>query len=317
MSSLHTRYRPTTFDKVLGQATVVKSLKGAIKAGRAKVFLFVGPSGTGKTTLARIVASEIIGSNASINNITEHDAAKFSGKEDVEKLLASIQYRAIGASPIKFIILDEVHRQSAAAWNAMLKSLEEPPAHVYYALCTTELGKIPKAILTRCLRYDLKPVSEDDIFKLLVEVCDAENLSTPDEVLESITEASNGSPRQALVYLEECALCTSASEAQKILRTTGQSKEAIDLARWLVGGKALNWIEAIKYVKALENSEAESVRIMLTQYFSAVLLNTKSDTKALQLLELMEAFSTPYNASDRMAPLLYSIGHAIKLGEGQ
>lgn len=313
MNSFHTKYRPETFDDVLGQPIVVKSLKKVIKDARAHSFIFTGPSGTGKTTLARILARNFIHGDSSISNLEEVDGASKSGADDIRELVARTLYRAIGGSPVKFIIIDEAHRLSAAAWTILLKPIEEPPPHVYYALCTTEVAKIPKAIITRCLRYDLKPVKEELLLELLIKVADAEKLEISDEILEIITEASNGSPRQALVYLEECLACKLPSEAREIVRISGLSREVVDLARWLVGGKGHTWAEAVKYVKALEGQEAEGCRIVLQNYFAAVLLGTKSDKVAINILQLIEAFKTPYYTPDKMAPLLYSIGLALKL----
>jgi len=315
MNSFHTKYRPKTFDDVLGQDITVKSLKRVIKDGRSKSFIFTGPSGTGKTTLARIVASQYIGSNPSVVNLEEIDGASRSGADDARALVTNSAYRAIGSSPVKFIIVDEAHRLSAAAWTVLLKPIEEPPAHVYYAFCTTDAAKIPKAIITRCARYDLKPVKEELILELLVMVCEAEKVDTSDEILEAIAENCNGSPRQALVYLEECLTCKNLAEAKEIMRDSGQSKEVIDLARWLVAGKAHTWAEATKYVKALAGQDAEGIRIVLQNYFATVLLNTKSDKTAANLLGLVEAFKTPYYTSDKLAPLLHSIGLAIRIDQ--
>lgn len=313
MSSLHTKFRPATFDDVLGQAATVKSLKKVIKDARGKSFLFTGPSGTGKTTLARILAAEFSGVDRSIVNIEEVDGASKSGADDVRELVQRTLYRAIGGSPIKFIIIDECHRLSAAAWTVLLKPIEEPPAHVYYALCTTDIGKVPKAIITRCLRYDLKPVKEDLLLELLIKVVDAEKLEIPDEILEAIAENSNGSPRQSLVYLEECLGCKSLNEALGIMRASGQTREVGALAKWLISGKGHTWLEATKFLKDLEGQEAESIRIILCNYFAAVLMNTKSDKAAAGILGLLEAFKTPYYSPDKMAPLMYSLGMALKL----
>jgi DNA polymerase-3 subunit gamma/tau len=204
---------------------------------------------------------------------------------------------------------------TSAAWEALLKPIEEPPAHVYYAFCTTEISKIPKTIITRCARYDLKPVKEDLICDLLVSVCERENIYPDDEVLELIVENSNGSPRQALVYLEECHSIKDASEARELMRASGQNKEVVDLARWLVAGKGHTWAAAMKLLKALEGQEAESIRIQLQIYFAAVLLNSKSDKAAASILGLVEAFSKPYYSSEKLAPLLYSIGVAIRMDQ--
>jgi DNA polymerase-3 subunit gamma/tau len=310
MTSLHTKYRPTTFDQVLGQSVVTASLRHVVKEGRAKTFLFTGPSGTGKTTLARILANEFSNRLATAANIEEINAADSSGADDMRGVVARSLYRAVGASPIKAIIVDEVHRLSAAAWNVLLKPTEEPPKHVYWLLATTEPGRIPKTLLTRCLRYDLKPVSEELIYGLLEEVCGAEGMDVDGAILEAIAENAGGSPRQGLAYLEACAACKTASEALQAMRSAGQSREAVDLARWLVNGSKGGWAEAIKLVKALEGMDAESIRITIVQYLSSVLVNTKDAKRARVLLGILECFDTQYLASDRMAPLLRSLGLA-------
>lgn len=313
MTSLHTQFRPETFDDVLGQEPVVKSLRKVIGDGRAHTFLFTGPPGTGKTTIARIVASEIAGKGSTIANIEEFPASEKSGKDDVKAVINHTHFRALGSSPVKAVIIDECHRLSAAAWDALLKPLEEPQAHVYWMLCTTEPGKIPKAILTRCLRYDLKPVSELDIYELLTWVNRKIESKTSEDILEAIAENSGGSPRQALVYLEACQYCETVPDALKVMRTAGQSKEIIDLCRFLIAPSGQNWGAAIKLVKAMDGVEAESARIVVSNYLVAVLLGTPKEDRAIPLLRTLDCFKTPYNTTDKLAPLLLSIALALNL----
>lgn len=312
MTALHVKYRPKSFEDLVGQKHILGSLKKVVKDQRAKTFLFTGPSGCGKTTLARILANQFAKGAGTQANIIEIDAASHSGAEAMRDVVAKAAYRAIGESPVKAFIVDEAHALSSAAWKVLLKPTEEPPEHVYWMFCTTEAGKIPPTIVTRSISYNLRSVSEDDLFKLLVQVADGENLDTPDEILEAVAEGALGSPRQALVFLEACIYAETAGQAREIMRNGGQSKEIIDLCRFLVSGKQ-GWMQITKLLKAINEANPESVRIVVANYLSAVLMNAKSDKEAARLMGILECFITPYAQSDKMAPLLHSIGLAIGL----
>lgn len=310
--SLPVKYRPTTFDDVVGQDQVVTSLKKVVADKRGKAFIFAGPSGTGKTTLARIVANAFAGEGASSANIIEIAAADHTGVDAMREITQRALTRAIGGSPVKAIILDEAHRLSSQAWDVLLKPIEEPPNHVYWFLSTTIPEKIPRTIQTRCLRFELRSVAEDTLLELLCKVADAEGMATPDDVLEVISEGSGGSPRQALTFLEACAACNNRSEAQALIRAGTGSKEAVDLCRFIVKGRGA-WPDAMRLVKAIE-ADAESIRIVVVNYLSVVLGNAKSNDEALRLLQLLDAFEKPYNVSDKLGPLMLSLGIAMGLG---
>ena len=313
MTSLPEKYRPLKFSHVIGQDHVVQSLQHVLKDRRGKVFLFTGPSGCGKTTLARILANEFAGGKATAANIEEVPAADHTGVGDMRNVAGRALYRAVGGSPVKAFIIDEAHRLSGSAWDVLLKPIEEPPAHVYWMFATTNPGKIPKTILTRCLRYDLKPVSETLIMGLLEAVAEAEGLDVSEEVLEAVAEGAGGSPRQALTYLEMCIYAESAGDARQLMRSAGQTREVVDLCRFLLKGHGRSWAEAVKLVKALEGTEAESTRIVVVNYIAAALMGTKDDKNARNLMTLLECFGTPYQQSDRIAPLLHSLGLALEL----
>jgi DNA polymerase III subunit gamma/tau len=315
MASLHVKYRPSKFEEVIGQEPVVKSLKRVIKDQRAHTFLFTGPAGTGKTTLARILANSFAGAQGTVANIREIPAADDTGVDAMREIIRHTLYRAIGESPVKANVIDECHRLSGAAWDVLLKPIEEPPPHVYWLFCSTNPGKIPKTILTRCLRYDLKPVIEEDLLELLVRVAEAEKLDAADEVIEACVEEAAGSPRQALVYLEACAYCETAGEARAAMRSAAQSKEVGDLCRFLLGQRGRTWAEAMRLVKAMGDVEAESVRIGVVNYLNVVLMGTKGDAKAKELLVMLEAFGKTYNPTDKTAPLLLSIGMALGMDQ--
>lgn len=313
MSSLHVKFRPSNFDEVVGQDQTIKSLKRVIKDGRAQVFLFTGNAGCGKTSIARILANSFAGGKATHANIQEIRAAENTGVDDMRTVIQHSTYRAIGASSVKSIIVDECHRLSGNAWDALLKAVEEPPPHLYWMFCSTNPAKIPKTIITRCLRYDLKPVNEEDLLELLLRVIEAEKLDVADEVVEAVVEEAGGSPRQALVFLEAVTFCETAGEARAAMRSAAQSKEAVDLAKFLLGKRGRTWAEAMKLVKALEGTDAESIRIVVTAYLTAVAMGAKSNDRAKSALAMIECFAQTYNPSDKHAPLLLSLGMALGL----
>ena len=198
------KYRPTTFDDVVGQTSVTSTLKNAIQSNQlAQSYLFCGPRGVGKTTCARIFAKEInlFQNTDQIDdlsyNIFELDAASNNSVDDIRNLTDQVRVPPqIGK--YKVYIIDEVHMLSQAAFNAFLKTLEEPPSHAKFILATTEKHKIIPTILSRCQIFDFKRVSNDDIVKNLKFVAQSENIKIEDEALYLIAEKSDGALRDSL-----------------------------------------------------------------------------------------------------------------------
>ena len=198
------KYRPLTFDQVVGQSSVTSTLQNAIKSNQlAQSFLFCGPRGIGKTSCARIFAKEINSFNSTDTidyfsfNIFELDAASNNSVDDIRNLVEQVRVPPqIGK--YKVYIIDEVHMLSQAAFNAFLKTLEEPPVHAKFILATTEKHKIIPTILSRCQIFDFKRVNNDDIVKNLKYVADQENITVDEDALFLIAEKSDGALRDSL-----------------------------------------------------------------------------------------------------------------------
>lgn len=203
MKSLAVKYRPKTFDDVKGQNGVKIILQRQIITNTIKHgYLFCGGAGTGKTTCARIFANEI---NGGLGTPIELDAASNNSVEDIRNLCNQAQTKALDAE-YKVFILDECHSLSNQAWQAMLKTLEEPPAKSIFIFCTTNPEKIPQTILSRVQRYNFSKLDDDLIYKRLAEICELENIKVEDDrPLHYIAKLANGGMRDAITMLDICS----------------------------------------------------------------------------------------------------------------
>lgn len=221
--SLYRKYRPKRFADVVGQDHIVKTLKNQIKAGKiGHAYLFCGTRGTGKTSVAKIFSKavncknningepcntceicELINSNSTMD-ILEIDAASNNSVNDIRELRDTIIY-APSLTKYKVYIIDEVHMLSSGAFNALLKTLEEPPAHAIFVLATTEPDKLPDTILSRCQRFDFKRIPTKTIAQNLNKICADSGIKIEDRGLKAIALYGNGSMRDAISILEQCA----------------------------------------------------------------------------------------------------------------
>lgn len=306
----HRLYRPNEFDQVMGQETVIKAVQHAVENRTTKCFLFYGPPGTGKTTLARITAAAV--GCVGPTNVIEVPAAKYTGVDDMRKLMDGIIYPAFGEFKNKAIILDEAHRLSKAAWESLLKETEEPPAHVYWFICTTEVDKIPKAIRQRFQGYATKPVPDETIEFLVTHVVNDQGLQVSDGIVQLVVREARGSPRQALVNLAKVASAETRQEAAELLRTVIEDDDAtIELCRFLLKGGS--WGACMAIVDRIDdgNVNAESVRIVVCNYMSKVAKNAKNERDAAHTLSILEAFKDEYRSYENLAPLMISLGRVI------
>jgi len=258
------KYRPETFADLVGQDAMVRTLKNAFEADRiAQAFIMTGIRGTGKTTTARIIAKGMncIGPDGNGGpttepcgkcenclaimegrhvDVMEMDAASRTGVNDIREIIDSVRYRAASAR-YKIYIIDEVHMLSTSAFNALLKTLEEPPAHVKFIFATTEIRKVPVTVLSRCQRFDLRRIEPEDMIRLLRKIAGAEGAEIAEDALALITRAAEGSARDATSLLDQAishgAGETSADQVRAMLGLADRGR-VLDLIDMILRGDA-------------------------------------------------------------------------------
>ena len=201
MNSLYRKYRPQKFAEVIGQNHITSTLANQIKAGKVShAYLFCGTRGTGKTSAAKIFAREINGGAGELD-IFEIDAASNNSVADVREIIEKVKYPPVNGK-YKIYIIDEIHMFSGSAFNAFLKTLEEPPKHVIFILCTTEPQKLLPTVQSRCLRFDFRLVSQANLEKHIKDVLKKEKVQISDGAIKLLAEAGAGSVRDALSFTE-------------------------------------------------------------------------------------------------------------------
>lgn len=264
-TALYNKYRPRTFEQVAGQQAIVRTLKNAIANGKiAHAYLFCGPRGTGKTSMARLLAKALNceqGFGCQCNgcencrqlnegshpDVVEIDAASNNGVEQVRDLIDQVRYSPIKGR-MKVYIIDEVHMMSSSAFNALLKTLEEPPDHVVFILATTEPHKVLPTILSRCQRYDFGKIADSDMKAKLVSILDEEKVHFEEAALDQIIELADGGMRDALSLLDQ-AIAYGGNELleKDVLSVFGlaSTREKIELLKMVSSGEIEKVIEKL------------------------------------------------------------------------
>src|SRR5213593_2971870 len=244
MAALYRKYRPQTFDDVVGQEAVVRTLKNAITSGQVRqAYLFAGPRGTGKTSMARILAKGLncasgpttepdgtcpacLGITAGTSlDVIEMDAASQRGIDDIREIRDRVVLQPVEGR-YKVYILDEAHQLTDAAWNALLKLIEEPPPHLLFVFCTTELAKVLPTVRSRCQTFVFQRPRFAELVTLLRRVCDGENIEAQNAALALIARSSHGSFRDAVSTLDQLASATTGEvTVQAVLQLVGAVEE--------------------------------------------------------------------------------------------
>lgn len=338
--ALYRTYRPSSFEEVVGQQHIVTTLKNAVKQNKiAHAYLFCGPRGTGKTSIAKLLAKAVNCSDhehAPCNqcesclaiqegnhpDIVEIDAASNNGVDEIRDLIEKVKYSPLQGR-YKVYIIDEVHMLSTGAFNALLKTLEEPPSHVIFILATTEPQKVLPTIISRCQRYDFSKVSQSEMIGRIRKILEQEKISCDDEALRLIAQLADGGMRDALSIVDQCIAYAQdniiAADVNEIYGMTTIS-EKIELLMWIFHRQAQPLLDKIRIlsekgidIKRLTSDLIEVLKecVILAYTQDSTLLNQLTEDEALQLLEgrssrellamidiLMETMEKYRNASD-------------------
>lgn len=325
--ALYRKYRSKTFDELVGQDAIVKTLKNALIEKRiAHAYLFSGPRGTGKTSVARLFAKALnceeglghqcnkCASCLAINegsspDVIEIDAASNSGVDEVRNLIESVRYAPIN-SRYKVYIIDEVHMMTNSAFNALLKTLEEPPSYVVFILCTTEPYKLLPTILSRCQRYDFKKIDDKDLKNLLMRVLNEEKVECEPGVVDLIVEMASGGARDSLSILDQLIAYANGKivlgDAQKIFGVVSNEDK----------GKFIDYIaksNILSVIKLLDDFTQRSVDIsrflyeILILFKDSLIYALTNDSASIETNDLSLVKNCSVNFSNKTLSKLIDI----------
>ena len=326
--ALYRKYRPQTFDDVSGQLAVTQTLKTQLVSGKmSHAYLFTGSRGTGKTSSAKILAKAInclspingdpcgeceicrMVAQDEATDIVEMDAASNNGVDDIRELREQVNFSP-AACKYRVYIIDEVHMLSGAAFNALLKTLEEPPEHVVFILATTEVHKLPATILSRCQRFDFRRIDSAEIVSRLKYVANSENLTLTDDAATLIASAADGGMRDALSILDLCASHNSSITEDTVANVCSMAgNEYLIKMADLIKSRATE--QALTLIDELHNSSVDMLRLLaeLTGHFRDLMIVkvVKGDKKPIvcssQKMKALEAQAQNFDIKEIMAIL--------------
>lgn len=293
---LHIAYRPEDFEDFEGNKAIINSLLSKLEGDDPPhAFLFTGPSGCGKTTLGRLVAMTLGALREGEDpetapNYRELDAADFRGIDTVREIRRTMRLSPMGGQDrCRVYLLDECHQLTKDAQEALLKALEDTPAHVYFVLATTEPQKLKPTLKRRCMSYDLKPLTEGEMCTFLLDILECEKKRIDEKVLDLIVEKAEGSPGRALVALDE-VIDLKPAEAEEVVKASEQmNREVIDLCRALIGKKKWQVIADLLRNLKQQGQEPERIRLAVFGYCTAILLKGENSRAFL----VMDSFREP------------------------
>lgn len=298
---LYRRYRPESFDEIVGNSSTIKSLQKELENG-SHVFLFTGPAGCGKTTLARIMAKEV---GAGPLSIREINSADNRGVDTAREILEQMRFNPSDGDSLVWI-LDEMHMITTAGQNALLKALEDTPTHCYFALCTTDPQKLIAPLKTRCSIITVEPLKDEEMLYLLKRTARKEGVKLSPEVYEKIIEIANGGSRKALKLLSKVIYLDSDEERFEVLKNSNDSEEspeAIEFCRALLGKNSFGKLAGM-LKELLKTEEPERLRQCVMGYMNSVLLNGKLSPESVATMQAFSSADTYRNGKSALVVAL-------------
>lgn len=284
--SLYLKYRPQTFDEVIGNDQVIATLKTMLskKSTCPHSFLFTGQTGCGKTTVGRIIASELGCKNSDFREV---DSADFRGIDTIREVRKQSQFKSLEGD-CKVWLIDECHKLTNDAQNALLKILEDTPKHVYFVLCTTEPQKLINTIKGRCSLFEMAPLNDRQILTLLRKIVQTEETSIQKPVYEQIIQDSLGLPRNALQMLEQVLNASPEKQLEAAKRSAEKTSQSIELCRALLSNSG--WKKIQNILNGLKEEQPENIRRHVLGYCQSVLLKEDNEKAGLIIEEFLEPF---------------------------